>query len=158
MKILIICSPVNSSMEVVFLSSIFLMYKFEMIEYSNKQNEKRTLCEMLTHSIFLSKINILKKKNIFNSNSLVHSHCIYLSFWFTEIYSDIGITRWLKVGLNAITVLNWKKRFSGDWTHCKTDCKQWVHLTCQNEITCKWNLEIPSQQIWENSAYLYTAK
>lgn len=69
MKILIICSPVNSSMEVVFLSSIFLMYKFEMIEYSNKQNERRTLCEMLTHSIFLSKINILKKKNIFNSNS-----------------------------------------------------------------------------------------
>lgn len=32
---------------------------------------------------------------------------------------------------------------------------EWVYLTCQNEITCKRNLEISSQQIGENSEYLY---
>lgn len=33
-----------------------------------------------------------------------------------------------------MTVLNWNKILSGEETHCKTDCEQWVYPTCQNEI------------------------
>lgn len=78
-----------------------------------------------------------------DTQAKVHLHCIYLSFWFTETYSDtytafrLFISSLFKTGINAITVLNWNKILSEETTHCKTDWKQEKCLTAQNDFTCK---------------------